>query len=94
MSPFVCRPSCSSPTDWAVSPRMDVNTVCSFHLMMCAHTSGNGQPVSPAVVYPRPGPRPVEQRGRQSRFRLPGFRERARVYLVGEQPDEPADALE
>ncbi len=44
--------------------------------------------------YPRLAPAPWSNIDRQPCFRVPGLRERVWVYLVGKQPDEPADTLE
>ena len=58
------------------------------------HKSGNGQPKPPAVVYPRLAPAPWCNVIANPVFRFLVSESGLGFYLVGEQPDKPADALE
>ena len=94
MSRFGCRPICSSPTAWAVS-RPDGREYCL--LVSCdglPHTSGNGQPKPPPVVYPRLAPAPWGNVVANPGFGFLVSESGLGIYLVGQQPDEPADTLE
>ena len=91
---LLCRPACNSPTDWAASPPMAASTACSFERPgLTARRQLNGQPGR--ATNPTPScPRPLGQRRRQSRVRIPRLRGGLGIHLGRQQPDQPPDGLE